>query len=373
MERDKLRQFLWMITYAVGLVLVVVHIEDIIRGFGFFLGLFKPLLFGIVIAFVLDHPYMFLRTWYQKRWGLSKRRAKICAIISVYIIAFGALTALICIVTPEVIQNTRMFAENADSYLLEIQIWLNRFTEALGLSKIDLSDLIQLVDSYMSDLTQTLNDFLPQIIEVTAGVVSVLATVFLSIALSVYVMSGKERLIAQAKRCMKVYLPKKWNQVLSYVLQTVYRVFDNYVAGQCKEAVILGSLCFLGMMLLRLDYAGMVSVVVGVTALVPILGAYIGGVVGVLLLLFISPGKALLFLVFLIVLQQIEGNVIYPKVVGRKIGLHGMWVLIAIGEGGGLWGIWGMLLGVPLMTVFYQLLRKDVHKREEKLIERKEM
>ena len=139
------------------------------------------------------------------------------------------------------------------------------------------------------------------------------------------------------------------------------------MAGQCKEAVILGSLCFAGMTVLRLDYAGMVSVVVGVTALVPILGAYIGGAVGVLLLLFISPAKALLFLVFLVVLQQVEGNVIYPRVVGRKIGLPGMWVLLAITVGGGLWGIWGMLLGVPLATIFYQLLRQDVRSREARL------
>ena len=162
-------------------------------------------------------------------------------------------------------------------------------------------------------------------------------------------------------------LPADWQGPLGRVAAIVYEVFDNYVAGQCKEAVILGSLCFAGMTVLRLDYAGMVSVVVGVTALVPILGAYIGGAVGVLLLLFISPAKALLFLVFLVVLQQVEGNVIYPRVVGRKIGLPGMWVLLAITVGGGLWGIWGMLLGVPLATIFYQLLRQDVRSREARL------
>ena len=127
----------------------------------------------------------------------------------------------------------------------------------------------------------------------------------------------------------------------------------------------MGSLCFVGMLILRLDYAGLVSVSIAVTALIPILGAFLGGAIGVLLLLFVSPAKALLFLAFLIVLQQVEGNIIYPRVVGRKIGLPGMWVLLGITIGGKLAGIWGMLLAVPITTIFYQLLKKDVQEREQ--------
>ena len=367
MDQKTWKRILWTITYAVGLVLVVIHIEDILHATGLFLGLLKPLLLGIVIAFVLDHPYEHLRGWYQRRWHIRERRAKICAIVSVYVLAFGAVTALIVVVAPEVVRNLMMFASNADTYLMDLQSMLNQLTGAFGLSQIDLSGVIAMADEYLGDLTQAISELLPQIIQVTAGVVSSLATFFLALALSVYIMSGKERLLSQVRRCLKVYLPQKFHRGLSHFTAVVYEVFDNYVAGQCKEAVILGTLCFLGMTILRLDYAGMVSVVVGVTALVPILGAYIGGAVGVVLLLFISPAKALLFLVFLIVLQQVEGNVIYPKVVGRKIGLPGMWVLLAIGVGGGLWGVWGMLIGVPLTTVLYQLLRGDVHAREEKL------
>lgn len=365
MEREKLKSALWVITYTVGLILVVIRIEDILRGVGIFLGLLKPLLLGIVIAFVLDHPYEHLRDWYCRRWKRGERAAKIWAIVSVYVLALGGIAALISIVAPEVVRNLMSFAASADSYLLEVQSGVNAFTDAFGLSRIDLTELIALVNDYLKDLTQAISDLLPQIVEVTAGLVSALATFFLALALSIYIMSGKERLLSQVKRCLRVYLPPKFLHPLSGFMSTVYQVFDNYVAGQCKEAVILGVLCFLGMTILRLDYAGMVSVVVGVTALVPILGAYVGGAVGVILLLFVSPAKALIFLVFLIVLQQVEGNVIYPRVVGRKIGLPGMWVLLAIGVGGGLWGIWGMLIGVPLTTVFYQLLKQNVHHREK--------
>ena len=137
------------------------------------------------------------------------------------------------------------------------------------------------------------------------------------------------------------------------------------MAGQFKEAFILGVLCFIGMMILQLDYAALISSVIAVTALIPMLGAYIGGAVGVILLLFISPAKALIFLIFLIVLQQVEGNLIYPRVVGRKIGLPGLWVLVGITVGGRLFGTWGMLLAVPATTVIYQVLKRDVKRREE--------
>ena len=367
MDAKNWKYVLWTIAYAIGLVLVVLRIEDILRAAGLLLGLLRPLVFGIVIAFVLDHPFERLRGWFLRKLRLPARRAAAYAIVAVYLLAFGLLAALVGIVAPEVVRNLLRFAGSADLYLRDLQDALNRLTAALGLSRIDLSEVMALVDRYMGSLTSALSDFLPQIVEVTASVVSALATAFVSLALSVYIMSGKEKLLAQLRRCLRVYLPAGWQGPLGRVAAIVYEVFDNYVAGQCKEAVILGSLCFAGMTILRLDYAGMVSVVVGVTALVPILGAYIGGAVGVLLLLFISPAKALLFLVFLVVLQQVEGNVIYPRVVGRKIGLPGMWVLLAITVGGGLWGIWGMLLGVPLATIFYQLLRQDVRSREARL------
>ena len=258
-------------------------------------------------------------------------------------------------------------AASADDYMLEFQTFLNQMTDALGFRRIDLSLLIQMIDEYLGTLSQLVNELIPQIIEVTASVVSALATLFISLALSIYIMSGKARLMAQVRRTLNVYLPRRILDWMGSAGQTIYNVFENYVAGQCKEAVILGSLCFVGMMILRIDYAGLISVIIAITALIPILGAYVGGAVGVLLLLFSSPGKALLFLVFLIVLQQVEGNVIYPRVVGRKIGLPGMWVLLAISVGGGLFGMWGMLIGVPVTTVLYRLLKKDVSRREQKL------
>ena len=365
MDKKTLKTYLLLISFTIGLVLVVVHFETILGGIGVFLRLLTPLFIGVVIAFVLNRPYEWLNRLYREKCRLKPRAAQILAVVTVYLLAFGILTLLVCMVVPELIRNLQLFAASVNQYLLEAQAMLNGFTETFGLPPVDLSDFINTVSQYLGTLSSFINEMIPQIVEVTGGFISGVGTAFISIILSVYLLSGKDRLLMQLRRTLKVYLPNRAHAFFGRLYRIVAQVFGDYVAGQCKEAVILGVLCFIGMSLLRLDYAALISTVIAVTALIPMLGAYIGGAVGVGLLLFISPVKALIFLVFLIVLQQVEGNVIYPKVVGRKIGLPGLWVLLGITVGGGVFGIWGMLLAVPIASVVYQVIKKDVKKREE--------
>ena len=365
MDKKTLKTYLLLISFTIGLVLVVVHFETILGGIGVFLRLLTPLFIGVVIAFVLNRPYEWLNRLYREKCRLKPRAAQILAVVTVYLLAFGILTLLVCMVVPELIRNLQLFAASVNQYLLEAQAMLNGFTETFGLPPVDLSDFINTVSQYLGTLSSFINEMIPQIVEVTGDFISGVVTAFISIILSVYLLSGKDRLLMQLRRTLKVYLPNRAHAFFGRLYRIVAQVFGDYVAGQCKEAVILGVLCFIGMSLLRLDYAALISTVIAVTALIPMLGAYIGGAVGVVLLLFISPVKALIFLVFLIVLQQVEGNVIYPKVVGRKIGLPGLWVLLGITVGGGLFGIWGMLLAVPIASVVYQVIKKDVKKREE--------
>ena len=163
---------------------------------------------------------------------------------------------------------------------------------------------------------------------------------------------------------MDTYLPKETCRKIRAVVKTMDECFHNYIVGQCTEAVILGVLCILGMLLFRLPYATMVGTLVGFTALIPVAGAYIGAAVGAFMILTVSPAKALVFLIFILVLQQLEGNIIYPRVVGQSIGLPAIWVLAAVTVGGGLFGVVGMLLGVPLAATAWKLLGKDMKARE---------
>lgn len=200
------------------------------------------------------------------------------------------------------------------------------------------------------------------IITTVTSVISGVTTAFLAIIFSIYILLGKDKLGSQCKRLMNRYLSENKCQKINYGLSVFNGSFHRFIVGQCTEAVILGVLCAIGMLILRLPYAPMIGAVVGFTSLIPIVGAFIGGAVGAFLIFMQSPTQALIFIVFLIILQQIEGDLIYPHVVGSSIGLPGIWVLAAVTIGGGVFGIWGMLLAVPIAAAIYTLVKNDLNK-----------
>jgi len=185
----------------------------------------------------------------------------------------------------------------------------------------------------------------------------------LAITFSIYILADKENLTHKFDKLFKAYIKDDKKRKLYEILKTANETFSSYIIGQCKEAVILGVLCTLGMLILRFPFANVVGPVIGMTALIPMIGAYIGAALGFLLIITIDWLQAVLFLVFIVVLQQLEGNIIYPKVVGSSIGLPGIWVFAAVILGGGLMGITGILFGVPLIATIYKLLAKSVNKR----------
>ena len=196
------------------------------------------------------------------------------------------------------------------------------------------------------------------------SVVSGTMNLIIGLIFSIYLLMGKDRLRNQLNRLMNQYIRPRWNQKVHYLFTVLDDCFHRYIVGQCTEAVILGALCTLGMLLFQFPYATMIGAVIGFSALIPVAGAYIGGAIGFLLIFTVSPAKAVLFLVYLVILQQLEGNLIYPRVVGTSIGLPGLWVLSAVTVGGGILGIGGMLLGVPVAAAVYRLIRTDLKNRE---------
>ena len=202
------------------------------------------------------------------------------------------------------------------------------------------------------------------LVRVSQALLAFWITAVLALVFSIYMLSGGPKLTAQCRRLVTAYLPDRVSAPLLRVLRLTADTFTKYVSGQLIEACILGGLCFLGMCLFRFDYAPLISVVIGVSALIPVAGAYIGGAVAVLLLVMISPLEAFLFLVFLVVLQQLEGNLIYPRVVGTSMGLPGIWVLAAVTVGSSMLGFVGLIASVPVTAVLYTLLRGDLHRRE---------
>lgn len=366
MGKFKIKQGIIIITYAAAMVLIIVNFRSILAGVGKFFGLLMPFFMGVVIAFVLNRPYEWFKKLYIEKVHMKKKLANVLAILTVYLLLISIVVTVVLIVVPQLVQNMQMFAANIDETLTSYQNILNSILDMFGMKQLNLSELSEYIKEYIQEIQEIAKQVLPQILTITMNVVSGVVNVFLAIAFSIYLMSGKQKIMSQVKRAVRVFVPEKLKGSIYLVTKTIITVFDNYVMGQTLEAIILGSLCFIGMLVLRLDYAGMISVVVAITAMIPIMGAYVGGVIAVILLLCISVKKAIIFFVFFVILQQVENNVIYPKVVGNKIGLPGIWVLLGITIGGKLMGIVGMLFGVPIMTIIYTLFKNSVHSREKK-------
>lgn len=365
-------KLVFFITFTVGLIFVLFHIESVAALFSYILSLFWPLLVGIGVAYVVNVLVGVFeeRIFYplnQRGWKLWEKMRRGVSILCAFALLGLIIGLIIVYIVPEFIGSLSVFSDNLPAYVNQLSQWLtklsNRFDwsqETLNLLNIDWSKSLE-------KITQAVSDLAGSLLSVTISVASGVISFVLSVIFSIYLLFGKERLIRNVRRVLYAFLPKERAQRLIAVGTLSNHIFRGFVTGQMTEAIIIGTLCYIGMSAMRLPYAIMISVLISITSLIPILGAYLGAGVGAFVLLMINPLYSLWFLIFLVLLQQFEGNVIYPRVVGSSIGLPGIWVMVAILLCGNLFGIIGILLGVPLFSVFYALLRQGT---EQKLKER---
>ncbi len=323
-----------------------------------------PLFIACLLAYILN----LLMSGYEKCWFpnskrtfFTKSRRPVCLVLAV--ITLLAIVALVIgIVLPELVSCLGLIVAQLPSALEFIADHVDNlpFLPENIIQSVTERDWTGLVNQVMAVVSESVDSLANITIKTVSSVFSGVITAFLAVIFTVYILGTKERLSRQFHALFSHFLPLRWHDRFFYVVDVFHTSFKGYIVGQCTEAVILGCLCVLGMLILRLPYATTVGTLMAFTALIPIAGAYIGAIVGTLLILPIAPIKALIFLIFIIVLQQIEGNLIYPKVVGNSIGLPGLWVLAAVTIGGGLFGIPGMFLGVPLVAAVYRMLREHI-------------
>ena len=367
MNKKMIRNLMIIITYTAVLILFVINFKPVMQGLWKFVVLFKPLFVGMAIAFILNKPYVSIDRLLGGKILRGKKRglARGLSVAATYLLALLLITLIINFVIPQLKDSLHLFLNNIGSYVNNLQDLINNAAAFLDIESIDLSSLNTKLLEYITKLGSSLTGLLSQIISITTGVISIIATMVISLIFSIYLLAGKEKLLSQTQKVLHTYLPQKIYKTGSYVYHVTTDTFNKFVVGQLTEAFILGTICFIGMLIFRFEYPLLISVLIAITALVPVVGAYIGGMISFALLLMISPIKAIWFLVFLLVLQQFEGNVIYPRVVGGSLGLPGIWVLLSIIVGGGLAGPIGILLGVPVATVLYTLLKNDIHGRTD--------
>ena len=354
---------------TVFVLFIVIHYWEVFTMvLGLLVGAATPIIIGFVIAYIINILMTFYEKYYYKKNKYSfvlKIKTPVCMTLA--FLSFILITGLIIwLVVPELVSCIQLLISDippAMEALLNNKMFMEIAPEDIykQLDTIDwktmMNDLVKLVSSGVGSTVST-------VFSVLSTAVSWVVTGFIALIFAIYFLLGKEQLVRQCKRVMNTYLTKKQVGHITYVLTVIDDSFHRYIVGQFTEAIILGVLCILGMLVFRFPYAAMIGTLIGFTALIPVAGAYIGGIVGFIMILTVSPIKAIFFVIFLCVLQQLEGNLIYPRVVGGSLGLPAIWVLAAVTIGGSLLGILGMLIGVPIAAALYRLLKEDIQRRD---------
>lgn len=328
-----------------------------------------PIIIGFAIAYVLNILMSFYERHYfkkaKKRELVDKTRTPVCLVCAL-LTMFGIIGIVVLLVVPELVSCIEFLISEIPPLIKELlkEEWVQQLVPAETLSELAQINWPEYITSIASMLASGLGDAMSVFFSAVSSVFSVVVTALIAIIFSVYLLLCRDTLLSQSTRLLRCYLPEKATGTIMHIFHVLNDRFHRYFVGQFIEAIILGALCCIGMLIFGFPYAAMIGTLVGFTALIPIAGAYIGAGVGALMMLTESPLKAVLFLIFIVVLQQLEGNLIYPKVVGDSISLPAIWVLAAVTVGGGLMGITGMVIGVPITAAIYQLVLENMQQRE---------
>ncbi len=348
-------------------LLVVLYFSEALGIVNNIYGVISPLLLGAAIAYVLN----ILVAWYEKIYfpksrnrRINSSRRGVCILLSLLSI-IAIIMFFFGVVIPQFARSIQILSEGFPAMYNNLLEWAKQHADQIPILQQTLQELNLDGASVMKKVMDVVGSW-------AGGTFSLMGSVFgqifnwvLAIIFAIYLLFGMEDLKKQLSKILRTYMKEERRAKLHEITGTADETFSGFIIGQCKEAVILGILCTAGMLIFGFPYATVIGPVIGLTALIPMLGSYIGAVIGFLLIVMVEPFTSLMFLIFVLVLQQVEGNLIYPKVVGKSIGLPGIWVFTAIIIGGGLFGITGVVLGVPIAATVYKLMSRAINKRLE--------
>lgn len=366
-SKETKRHLMEILAFGILLYAAVEHLDVVLGVIRFFLAAALPFVVGAAIAFILNVPMKKLEPHLFKKNGKLARFRRPVAYVLTVVIVVGVIVLAMIVVIPELGSTVAMIIDQIPVAIRVLQGWFAQISEkwpalepAIAEMDIDWSSISKSAVGFVKSMASGL---FSSGMGMFSGIVSGVTTFVIGFTFSIYVIFQKEKLASQAKQVMYALLPESVTKKALEVAQLSGQVFSSFLSGQCVEAVILGTMFVVAMTILRMPYAMLIGIVIAITALIPVFGAFIGCAVGVLLIVMVSPLQAIGFVILFFVLQQIEGNLIYPHVVGGSIGLPSIWVLVAVTLGGNLFGILGIILFIPLCSVLYALFRSFVKKR----------
>ena len=369
------KKILGIVIIGIILYLGLKNFATVWEGISAVLGIISPFILGACLAFIINIPMRFFERKLSKiknkkgKTRLSKGVIKgisLCLAIAVIVVIFALIIRL---VVPELINVIQLLIERMPYYIEEIGAFLENATKDIPDINTIISNMNIDVEQLKQQAIEIATNFLTSSISVITSFIAGVINFVIALIFAIYILVGKQKLKNQLKKLLYAYLKKEKADRIIEIGKLSRSTFRNFIMGQCLEATILGVLCILGMLVLKIPYAASIGVLVGATALIPIFGAFIGAFIGAILIVSVEPIKVITFIIFIIILQQVEGNLIYPKVMGNSVGIPGIWVLVAVTIGGSLFGVFGMLIGLPIASILYTILKQNTNKRiEEKYV-----
>lgn len=363
-----------LIVFAALVVVILWKYEAVVGVIKFLWDLLFPFILGGAIAFVINVPMNFIeRKLFGEKETRSKKKAKFArplSLILTLVIVVAVIVVILFVLIPQLGDTFTSLGANIAAFLPQMQKWISEFTN-------NNEDIMSLVNQIQFDPDKIISwavgflgtgagNVMSTTVSAVGSVISGFATFFIAFSFACYILFQKEKLHVQARKVLFAFLPKGRAEAVLEICSLTYKTFSSFLTGQCVEAMILGSMFVVTMSVLRLPYALLIGIIIAFTALIPVFGGFIGCALGIFMIFIVDPKQAIIFVIVFLVLQQIEGNLIYPHVVGGSVGLPSIWVLAAVSVGGSLMGVAGMLIFIPLVSVLYALFREVVYLRLKK-------
>ena len=379
LNKENLKRIRGLIVFTILIFVALWNYKTLYRGVQFLGHVIFPFALGGAIAFILNVPMRFLeeKLFQNTKFGkksLGQKLARPLSFILTVVLVIGIIGIVVFVVVPELGNTVLNIGKTLQEFIPQVQAWAVKLFDDNPEFVAQIQNLEFEWDKILGSLVDFLKNGAGSVLDTTfaaaKSIVSGVSTFFIAFVFACYILLQKEKLSVHVRKLMYAFLPRDWTEILIALGSVAYKTFSSFLTGQCLEAIILGSMFFVVMTILRLPYALLIAVLIAFTALIPIFGAFIGCAVGALLIFMVNPMQTLIFVVMFLVLQQIEGNFIYPHVVGNSVGLPSIWVLVAVSMGASLMGVVGMLIFIPIVSVVYALLRGIVNRRlKEKNIE----
>ena len=379
LSKDTVKKIMFLIVFTILTAVLLFNLDAVFSCIRFLIGILAPFIIGIIVAFMINLPMNFYeRNLFPKRmkdkYKVMRKMARPISLVLSLVSIIGVIFLVIFVVVPELYQSVLSLGDTIQDFLPVAEAWiLDMFPENESIVELIQSvnfDWEKILNSVLGFLKNGAGDMITGTFSFAKGLISGIAHFFIGFVFAIYLLLQKEKLRVQIEKVMHAFLKEKVIENINMVCSLTYKTFSSFFTGQCVEAVILVAMFFVVMTIIRLPYALLIAVLIAFTALIPIFGAFIGCAVGALLIFMVDPMKALIFIIVFLVLQQVEGNFVYPHVVGNSVGLPSIWVLAAVSIGASLMGVVGMLVFIPIVSVAYTILRGIVNRRlKEKNIE----